>query len=80
MNNKHNNFPQILLSSNEEIIKFIYEKDIFYQDDKYVNNENRDPSIFVYIPIGNQFGEHEFNINILKEKQIWNLYSSLFQY
>ena len=63
------------MNSVEEIIKFIYEKDIFYQDDKYVNNENRDPSIFIYIPIGNQFGEHEFNINILKEKQIWNLYS-----
>jgi hypothetical protein len=59
----------------EEIIKFIYEKDIFYQDEKYINNENRDPLIFSYIPIGNKHPDYQNNIQILKDKQIWNLYN-----
>jgi len=58
-----------------DIMSFIYEKDIFYQDEKYINNENRDPSIFSYIPIGNNNPDYENNIRILKEKQIWNLYN-----
>ena len=59
----------------EEIIKFIYEKDIFYQDEKYVNSEFRDPLIFSYIPIGNHYPDYLHNINLLKEKEVWKLFN-----
>ena len=59
----------------DEIIKFIFEQDIFYIDGHYSNNENRDPLIFQYIPIGSNYEDYNYNINILKKKQIWNLYT-----
>ena len=59
----------------EEIIKFIYEKDVFYQDEKYVNSEFRDPLIFSYIPIGNHYPDYLHNINLLKEKEVWKLFN-----
>lgn len=34
-----------------EIISLINLRDVYYFDPKYKNNENRDPSIFRYIPI-----------------------------
>jgi len=57
-----------------EIISFIYEKDEFYKNKLYINNENRDPSIFEFIPIGNMYQNHQYNIDVLKEKQIWKLF------
>ena len=57
-----------------EIISFIYEKDEFYKNNKYINDENRDPSIFEYIPIGNTYQNYQYNIDVLKEKQIWKLF------
>ena len=58
-----------------EIISFIYEKDEFYQNEDYINNENRDPKIFEYITIWTNNPDYQYNINILREKQIWKLFN-----
>ena len=63
-----------------EIISFIYDKDEFYKNDFYINNENRDPTIFEYIPIGSTFQDNLNNINILKEKQVWKLFNKSNEY
>ena len=63
-----------------EIISFIYEKDEFYHNDLYINNENRDPKIFEYIHIGNTNQDYQYNINILREKQIWKLLNKFGNY
>ena len=58
----------------EEILNFIFTKDIFYCCDNYSDNENRDPSIFSNIYISNKSKDYKNNIEILKKYKIYNLF------
>ena len=53
----------------DEIIDFIYQKDIYYYDSYYEKHKNRDPTLFKYISITN-----EINIKKLRDKKIWELF------
>ena len=58
-----------------EILNFIYNQDIYYYDDTYKDNENRDPEIFMYTPIRNTEIDYSSNVIYLKERKIWELFS-----
>ena len=78
LNNKHNNFPQILLSSNDEIIK----NRLFPMDEIFINNIN---DIFRYFNfnITNSYNLMSRNIPLsfiflektVKSKQIQNIFT-----
>ena len=53
----------------DEIIDFIFQKDIYYYDSNYARHKNRDPTLFKYISITN-----EINIKKLRDKKIWELF------
>ena len=59
----------------EEILNFIYNQDIYYYDNKYIKHEFRDPSVFIYIQITDEFIDYLSNIELLKEKKIWELFN-----
>ena len=50
-----------------EILDFIYNKDIYYQEKEFIND--RDPEIFINISI-----KDDKNIELLKNKKIWELF------
>ena len=50
----------------DEIINFIKTKDIFYYDDIYYSNPNRNPDIFKYIQITSKCKNYKENITSLK--------------
>ena len=58
-----------------EILNFIYNQDIYYYDDAYKDNENRDPEIFMFTPIRNTEIDHSSNVIFLKERKIWELFN-----
>ena len=53
-----------------EIIDLVKIRDIFYYDAKYSNNDNRDPSIFKYIPITDIDKDYKNNIELLKKTNL----------
>ena len=58
-----------------EIINFILSQDIYYYNNIYKNNENRDPNIFYYIPITDADKNYLINVNLIKDNDLWNLYA-----
>ena len=50
-----------------EIIEFVKKQDIYYYDEKYINDKHRDPEIFKYISIKD-------NIQILRNNKIWEIF------
>ena len=58
-----------------EIINFIVSQDIYYYNDNYKNNENRDPDIFNHIPITDEHKNYLANIQLIKRYKIWNIFS-----
>ena len=59
----------------EEIIDFIYSKDIYYYDSKYKKDELRDPKLFRYIPITESDPNYKTNKGMLKKNEVWKLYA-----
>ena len=61
-----------------EIINFIVYQDIYYYNQDYKNDDNRDPSIFIYLPIATVTDEDRnylVNIKNIKDKNLWYLFS-----
>ena len=61
----------------EKIINFITKQDVFYFQDKFKNNKERDPIIFKYIPIVEKEDDKETylkNIKLIKDNRLWELY------
>ena len=56
-----------------QIMEFIFKKDIFYYHKKY--KENSDPSIFSYIPITPRDINYENNIKVMRENEVWTLFT-----
>jgi len=67
-----------LINNNElsvdEIIKNINNRDIYYFDPKYINDENRNPSIFRHIPITNINENYKKNIQLIKENNLLEIF------
>ena len=59
----------------KEIITFILAQDIYYYNPILKNNYNRDPTIFSYIPITDKDKNYLNNIKLIKEKDLWNIFS-----
>ena len=59
-----------------EIINFIISQDIYYYNPIFKSNENRDPIIFEYIPITDADQNYLKNIELIKENDLWNLFSN----
>ena len=59
----------------KQIINFISSQDIFYYDPSYNKDNNRDPMIFEYIPITDVDKNYLENIKLIKERNLWNLFS-----
>ena len=57
-----------------EIITNIKTKDIYYSDPKYINDDNRDPSIFRHIPITNINEKYKENIQLIKENNLLDIF------
>ena len=58
----------------EQIMNFMMAQDIFYYNPLYKNSDNRDPSIFNYIPITDKNKDYLDNIESIKKYRLWNLY------
>ena len=58
----------------QAIIFFITCQDIFYFDQRYKNNEKRDPIVFKYIPITNTNKEYLNNIKLIKDCELYRLF------
>ena len=59
----------------EEIINFILSQDIYYFNPAFKNDKNRDPIIFKYIPITDRDKNYLKNVQLIKQSEIWNLFS-----
>ena len=75
--NIHNK-GMLLIKNNEmkveQIITFISTQDIYYIDDRYVENPNRDPNIFKYIDISSKNENYKKNIQLIVSNKLYNLY------
>ena len=57
--------------STKQIIDFISRQDIFYFNPIYNKDINRDPMIFEYIPITDVDKNYLENIELIKERKLW---------
>jgi hypothetical protein len=55
----------------ESIIKFIKTQDIYYYDDNFNHNKNRDPDIFNYIKITSVCENYKENIKLVKTNELY---------
>ncbi len=60
----------------EEIINFMKKKDYYYKEERFIDNKNRDPTIFKYIPITDDDKDYSTNIKLIKQNKLWELFSS----
>ena len=60
----------------KEIIHFIINQDVFYSLKEYENSPKREPKIFKYIPITNKNNNYKEYIKLIKDENLWNIFSN----
>ena len=73
LHNRAISLSKNLKMNNKELISFVKEKDIFYKNDDFKDDEKRDPNIFYSFDI--YLDENENCFELFKENKIWNLFT-----
>ena len=79
----HNKGIRMIANNNmnvDEIIDFVFNKDIYYHDPRYNDDKLKDPIIFTYIKITKREKNYQHNIQKLKENKIWEIYQESSDY
>ena len=59
----------------KEIIDFMLSQDIYYYNEAFKNDSNRDPIIFKYIPITDSDKNYLKNVKLIKQNDLYNIFS-----